>query len=106
MRRGPGPRPESTGRRRWRPTSTRPAGPAACKRAKRLLRRARLYETATKRIKTYGAGVVYAAVGFGCARRHHGRPVKYGHRLVMGGTVPRLRGKAKGPIAQGGQPRF
>ena len=54
---------------------------ARTRRKRRSRPRARLYETATKRIKTYGAGVVYAAVGFAPPAGNHGWLVEYGHRL-------------------------
>lgn len=59
--------------------------------------RTHLFETLGTRPKTYTrSGVVYLAAGPMYAGGQHGHLVEHGHRMVVGGTVARIKGKAIG----------
>lgn len=56
----------------------------------------RLYATAIVRAKSYQSGEVqYRAVGFAHPEGAHGWLVEHGHRMVVGGSVARLRGRSR-----------
>ena len=59
-----------------------------------------LERSITIRIKTYRrSGVIYAVTGPDEKQRPHAHLIEFGHRMVVGGTVPRLGGRGGTRVA-------